>query len=72
MNSLDMEVPADTITGLDTYPHPPPPMYSAQTLYWRFCGGGGGGPHDPSNHPNLPVAIRAFIGLALQPFMLPI
>lgn len=37
MNSLDMEVPADVGTTRHRYSTPtPPPMYSAQTLYWRF------------------------------------
>ena len=71
MNSLDMEVPADAgTTAVDTLPPPHPqctqPKHSIGGFLWWWWSS------DPSNHPNLPVAIRAFIGLALQPFMLPI
>lgn len=50
----------------EAYPHPPtrsPNTRLEVFLWWWWWWSS-----DPSNHLNLPVAIRAFIGLARQPF----
>lgn len=73
MNSLDMEVPADvgTIRCGNSTPNPQctQPKHSIGGFLWRRWWWWSS---DPSNHLNLAVTIRAFIGLALQPFILPI
>lgn len=73
MNSLDMEVPADVGTlrrRNRPHPHtrsPNTPLEVFLCVWWWWWWSS-----DPSNHLNLPAAIRAFIGLALQLFILPV
>lgn len=72
MNSLDMEVPADV--GTIRRRNSTTLIHTAQNTPLEVLGGvfGGGWSSDPSHHLNLPIAIRAFIGLALQLVILPI